>query len=221
MMSVSLNAWQHLSLNEKLSQLAPWVESLNTQQQALIHFHCQNIENQMISSVVLTGATGEENTLTLQPKGLVCAVCDKRANELGVLAQVIVPLLMGCSVHLFTYPMEKEQVKSLNLTLLMDLIPSVFSLHLFETVIPFVFAHEVRVISYQGDSGYLLGLQRAILEKEGPLISFVVDTQPQTIPILTSCDLWREFVSERVLTINVTAIGGNARLLAQTQDSDH
>lgn len=33
-MSVSLNAWQHLSLNEKWSQLAPWVESLNTQQQA-------------------------------------------------------------------------------------------------------------------------------------------------------------------------------------------
>ncbi|MDP2543816.1 hypothetical protein Q8W13_06400 [Photobacterium damselae subsp. piscicida] len=108
-MSVSLNAWQHLSLNEKWSQLAPWVESLNTQQQALISFHRQNIENQMVSSVMLTGATGEENTLTLQPKGLVCAVYDKHANELGVLAQVIVPLLIGCSVHLFTYPMEKSR----------------------------------------------------------------------------------------------------------------
>ena len=56
---------------------------------------------------------------------------------------------------------------------------------------------------------------RQLAQRDGSIITPVVETDPMNLPVLSRSDFLLRLVTERTRTINLTAIGGNASLMEQ------
>jgi RHH-type proline utilization regulon transcriptional repressor/proline dehydrogenase/delta 1-pyrroline-5-carboxylate dehydrogenase len=61
----------------------------------------------------------------------------------------------------------------------------------------------VRIVVFDGGSGARAQIEKVLAERKGPII-----------PLLSSADAPWRFATERALTINTTAAGGDVRLLS-------
>jgi RHH-type proline utilization regulon transcriptional repressor/proline dehydrogenase/delta 1-pyrroline-5-carboxylate dehydrogenase len=147
----------------------------------------------------LIGPTGESNRLSLHGRGvMICA--GKSALSLAIQA-----LLTGNTVLLVDAPSEAAEVitafeksklpKGLITSLSVPLSPSLVS------NLPSLGGVALTVGEYD-----LVRYRKAVAAREGAII-----------PLITSSQNWEYMVAERALSIDTTASGGNAKLLAANE----
>lgn len=146
--------------------------------------------------VVLPGPTGELNQLTAEPRGLFIARCD--AGDMNVhRAYIAMALLTGNSVAICGH-----QSGSLCESLVTAGVPkAVVSACSYAEALSLP---RLSGVSYVGDA--VRELNRELAARDGVIVQLIYN-EPLNAHLLS------RFITERTVTINTAAIGGNAELL--------
>ena len=143
---------------------------------------------------VLPGPTGEQNTLKLFPRGII--LCLGGDAESMLEAQARLALVAGNKILLPLSPHAQAAQKKLSA----EFPESIIEMYL-DTEVDSLIAGDIDGICVDGSQREEIGVK--VSEREGAII-----------PLLSAKDDPERFYHERTLTINTTAAGGNASLLA-------
>ncbi len=159
-------------------------------------------------SEMLTGATGESNELYHQARGLTLVVGAENAQILPVVVQLVSALLMGNQVELY-FPSEAEVAKQI-VKVLQKAGVTRGVLATGEANINDVRLAQVAVVGSVAD---VQQLAKQLSNTDGVLTQVIAVTDQVDLSEVFNPDYLQRFCTERVRTINTTAIGGNASLL--------
>lgn len=189
-----MDASARADLLSSFESFAQWVEKQNNIiEPSVIELFTRY--TQAGTTRVLPGPTGERNTYTLRPRGLILCISD---NEKDCLIQLAAVLSSGCQslwpqseLHQKLFKSLPEKVrKSISLTKNWQ-----------ETKEP------IEGVIYHGDSDQLKDVCAAIAQRKGPIISVQGFERGETNLLI------ERLVHERSLSVNTAAAGGNASLM--------
>lgn len=161
----------------------------------------------------MTGATGESNDLYLTARGKTMVIGGKSADPLAVLGQLIAALLTGNEVILH-FPTQGEMcaeaAKALYQT---GISEDVLSVANDSQTITLLHIDRLAQVAVAGTAHDVQEISQTLAATDGILTQVIAVTDKQGLSEMLTPDYLYRFVTERVLTINTTAIGGNASLL--------
>ncbi|MEZ5893599.1 MAG: bifunctional proline dehydrogenase/L-glutamate gamma-semialdehyde dehydrogenase PutA [Parvularculaceae bacterium] len=148
-----------------------------------------------MANTELPGPTGESNTLRLRPRGI--ALCLGGGADLR---QMLLCLAAGSPV----IAVESDTAKMLAAALAATSAPrGLVSLAGPHASTALLRDRRIRLVAYDGGASGRAVIETALAARKGPII-----------PLLSSLDAPWRFATERTLTINTTAAGGDVRLLS-------
>jgi RHH-type proline utilization regulon transcriptional repressor/proline dehydrogenase/delta 1-pyrroline-5-carboxylate dehydrogenase len=149
--------------------------------------------------VALVGPTGESNTLSLHPRGVALCLGDGSTDAAAAIRQAVTALALGCAVvgvQAALRPLRVALASSAAPLATLEEAPDPAAL---------AQARPLAVVALSGASAEAARpLRRALAERDGPLVPLADDSEDPA-----------PFVHERALSIDTTASGGNASLLAR------
>jgi len=149
--------------------------------------------------ITLPGPTGESNQLTLHPRGLVLCLGDGSPTPAPAIRQAVCALACGCAVvgpQDVLSPLRRALGKTAAPLAMLDGWPQAEALR---------DAPSLAVVALSGATAETArAVRMALAEREGPLAPLADDPDDAAF-----------FVHERALSIDTTASGGNATLLAK------
>ncbi len=152
----------------------------------------------LADKILLPSPTGEINELSYYPRGIiVCCADDFKTLE----KQILKCLSTGNGVFVFTNFTEEKSITYLQDQLVKNGLPKEFF-----NLLPLSLLHTTISLDIDGaviDGEYRDAVAKYLCTKGGPIL-----------PCLSVDDDIDRFVTERTVTINTTAAGGNASLLA-------
>jgi RHH-type proline utilization regulon transcriptional repressor/proline dehydrogenase/delta 1-pyrroline-5-carboxylate dehydrogenase len=145
----------------------------------------------------LPGPVGESNVYRLHPRGTVLCVA---AGAFGVLAQIGAVLATGNRARVFA-PTQRA---------LLEALPAVVRAQV--TLADRAEATACAAVLFEGEAGSLRTLARDVAALEGPVRPVLV-TSPARVGAVADDDLCCLLVTERSVSTNTAAAGGNASLM--------
>lgn len=164
-------------------------------------------------SVMLTGATGESNELYIQARGKTLVVGCESASPMSILAQLLAGLLTGNEVHLHA-PTHQDFCQ--------QAVGILHGVGISEDVLTIANDSQTEVLLQMDNlaqvavAGTLLDVKEVaaqVSQADGVLTQVIALTDLAGLSDVFNPDYLHRFTTERVKTINTTAIGGNASLL--------
>ncbi|AKJ69756.1 proline dehydrogenase/pyrroline-5-carboxylate dehydrogenase [Pandoraea thiooxydans] len=153
------------------------------------------------ATAVLPGPTGERNTYGLEPRGQVLCVA---SSPLGAQTQLAAVLATGNRAIFTARPAAKS---------LFDTLPKAFKARV--SMLPddadAGAVAELAAVLFEGDSDELRDLSRAVAQRSGPILS-VQGLAPEALAAGEDYLLER-LLTERSVSVNTAAAGGNASLM--------
>lgn len=207
--NTALSAWEDwnaVPLAERLARLKPLARQLQAPQ---VTWLLDQIAMQMGNAPTLPGPTGEANSLQWHGRGLVAIVHDESASQARVLNPLFCALATGNAVIIQRTPLtepaltvmhQDEQLAAL-VTGVADEQPALLA-H------PGIALYALSTAANQADK-----ISHQLSLREGALAQLVVDNTAEPFASQYTQDYPWRFITERTLTINTTAVGGNASLL--------
>lgn len=185
----------------------------------LTNFHLQHAEQQLAMPVLLAGITGETNQLYTQGRGVCLLVVQNNSSHsdnvtASTVAMLITALVAGNSVILCTDNTEINQLVSLLLTSI-NLPTNLIQLCEYDNYAALI-NHNISTVGYVGNHRALQQLNKQLADKPSAIANLIYETQLETPRLVHDPLLSLSFITERVKTINIAAIGGNAELLSIT-----
>lgn len=161
----------------------------------------------------MTGATGESNDLYVTARGKTMVIGDESAKTLAVLGQLMAALLTGNEVILH-YPSHDEMcveaVKALYET---GISEDVISIANDSQMVTLLYMERLAQVAVAGSQSEVQHISQTLANSDGILTQVIAVTDMEGLSDMLVPDYLYRFVTERVRTINTTAIGGNASLL--------
>ncbi|SIS43815.1 hypothetical protein [Neptunomonas antarctica] len=205
-------AWNALGAAARIVQLKKAAQELN---QPLVNWLLNNVAASMPDSVILPGPTGEANSLNWSGRGVICICADSAASDTAafdtaIAAQLFTALATGNVVIMQTVDKYAHQLHAALLnTGIGDSIAQLTSASIDE-----LSRHEgFHAYAFCGMPAPLITLNKTLSQRNGVLAQLISETEFETYPTLTSLDYPWRFVTESTLSVNTTAVGGNATLL--------
>ena len=149
--------------------------------------------------IQLPGPTGEENTLTLYPRGVLLSF--SADTEQILTKQILLALSTGNGLIIGESSATEKSTESLKV-LIKELPSGLLKLAPFDTAIALI---EGDIEGLIVDGALRPQIATLATRRQGPIL-----------PLLTAFDEPERFYHERTMTIDKTAAGGNASLLAMT-----
>lgn len=157
---------------------------------------------QFTTTVELPGPTGESNTLRLRPRGVALCLGGGKSRS-DDLKQMLLCLAAGSPV----IALDTDDAKSLASTLVAAGAPkgvlSIAGPHASRALLR---DKRLRLAVFEGGTEARASIETVLAERKGAII-----------PLLSSVDAPWRFATERTLTINTTAAGGDVRLLSLSE----
>lgn len=160
----------------------------------------------------LSGATGESNDLYLAPRGKSMVLGTESASATAVLGQLVAVLLTGNEVILRFH---QQQVCEQAIAALQEagVYSGVMSIANDSELTTLLHISRLAVIAAAGSLPQLAQIGQNLAETDGILTQLVPVTDLEGLSQMFAPDYLERFCSERVKTVNTTAIGGNASLI--------
>ncbi|MGO1965282.1 MAG: 1-pyrroline-5-carboxylate dehydrogenase [Moraxellaceae bacterium] len=161
----------------------------------------------------LTGATGESNDLYVTARGKTMIIGAESVKVLPVLGQLVAALLTGNEVILHC-PSQievcEEAAKALYETGISDDVLSVAN---DSQTITLLYIDRLAQVAVAGSNSEVQDISQELANTDGILTQVISVTDMDGLSEMLTPDYLHRFVTERVKTVNTTAIGGNASLL--------
>lgn len=181
-----------------------------------IFAHLLNQATQLDKRTVLTGATGESNELYIQARGKTLVVGSSNAQILPMLAQVLAALLTGNCVTVCC-PSIKKMTDAIVLLqqagVPKDVVNFDNSTEFDELFDELLADRNLAQVAMVAGFEEVQQLCAKLSKTDGMLTQVIAITDMQNCQEVFAPDYLHRFTTERVCTINTTAIGGNASLL--------
>lgn len=161
----------------------------------------------------MVGATGESNDLYVTARGKTMVIGSESARAMAVLGQLIAALLTGNEVILHCpsqVEMCNEAAKILYETGISDDVLSVAN---DSQTITLLHIDRLAQVAVSGNGSEIQTISQELAKTDGILTQVIAVSDMEGLSEMLTPDYLHRFVTERVKTINTTAIGGNASLL--------
>lgn len=161
----------------------------------------------------MVGATGESNDLYVTARGKTMVIGSESARAMAVLGQLIAALLTGNEVILHCPSQDEmcnEAAKILYETGISDDVLSVAN---DSQTITLLHIDRLAQVAVSGNGSEIQTISQELSKTDGILTQVIAVSDMEGLSEMLTPDYLHRFVTERVKTINTTAIGGNASLL--------
>jgi RHH-type proline utilization regulon transcriptional repressor/proline dehydrogenase/delta 1-pyrroline-5-carboxylate dehydrogenase len=158
----------------------------------------ETLLDELITTIELPGPTGESNTLKIRGRGV--ALCLGGGDQAR---QILTALAAGNTV----ISVECAEAQSISKALHQAGAPKgLLSIISADASHGLLLDNRVRAVIYDGGGSARAQIEQVLCERKGPVV-----------PLLSSLDEPWRFATERTLTINTTAAGGDVRLLSLSE----
>ena len=205
--------WNHTEFCYKKQK----VETISTQltQELNKVFHYQLIQSETVvdKTKSLISPTGETNELYTQGRGVSLLVEDAEENNStkALVAMLAAMLIAGNSVIICSNSTAiKELVDNINTKL--DL-PKGLLQQVEKNGYKSLIEQDIRNLAFIGKPTEAAKINQALAIRPNAIVGLVAETDLTALPNSKDPMLILRFITEKVRTVNITAIGGNAMLL--------
>ncbi|WP_136680461.1 proline dehydrogenase [Neptunomonas sp. XY-337] len=205
----ALSAWERWNQHGIAARAEILRQATQTLQQPVAPWLIKQALDVMTPSIELPGPTGESNTLIWEGRGVVAVCAQTKGADDALIAQLVTALLTGNVVlAAVDHPVVQHLQAALTAADFADVLVAV------EAPLEALAACEpISLYAFCGEPRDTLALNRNLAQRDGCLAQLVaLSTDEPLAHQLTEDFLWR-FVTEATITINTTAVGGNASLL--------
>lgn len=161
----------------------------------------------------MTGATGESNDLYVTARGKTIVMGGESAKTMAVLGQLLAALLTGNEVILHCLSQEDMCNEAAKILYDAGISDDVLSVANDSQTITLLHIDRLAQVAIVGSASEAQAIAQTLANADGILTQVIAVTDMNDLSDMLSSDYLYRFVTERVRTINTTAIGGNASLL--------
>ncbi|MEI6896281.1 MAG: hypothetical protein V5786_02120 [Psychromonas sp.] len=211
--------WNDTLLEQRSEYLLKWANLLASQAEfgslsaQMVDYQVQQGFPLINDRQLMPGPTGESNELYSAGRGMFLVSAHEGAPIEGLIGQICSVLLAGNSLVLST--MQPSLMMDIKSSLLAAGIPeNVVAITPYSELELFIKTQEIAGVAYIGEQKMINTLDSLLAYKEGLLAQLIFEADLVNFSTITAPDYILRFISERTRTINVTAVGGNATLLA-------
>ena len=211
-------AWRLLTATERASYLELAVPKLalltgNANKARRLFAHLLSKASMLDEVQRMTGATGESNDLYVTARGKTMVIGGESAKTMAILGQLVAALLTGNEVILHC-PSQDEMCKAAVKALYeAGISDDVISIANDSQTVTLLHIDRLAQVAVAGSRAELQAISQMLASTEGILTQVIGVTDMDGLTEMLAPDYLYRFVTERVRTINTTAIGGNASLL--------
>ncbi|MFD1382904.1 hypothetical protein ACFQ45_05985 [Rhodanobacter aciditrophus] len=207
-----LEAWNNLGVVTRAEQLKSAAEKFSGATRSMALWQLDNAIHEIGEALVLPGPTGESNVLSTHGRGpfLITAQEDQADSNLqtALVGQTFAALVAGNPV--VTVGPEGQAI--------MDALAPFVPEGVIQNVArsaedSLIEALDLAGIATVCDSDHAQVLYQRLANKTGLLCQLVEENDAQTLPVISAPHYILRFVTEKTVSTNTTAIGGNATLL--------
>ena len=163
---------------------------------------------------VMPGPTGETNTLSAVGRGAFVIAADSEVPITAIVGFITCALVAGNSVIL---ALSDQPIIADHLCMSLKEVgfkKSVVCHVPYSELDELMKETSIAGVAFIGASAHAMDINQSLASRQGQISPLIVETDLQTLSTLTDSYLIYRFISEKTQTINVTAVGGNAPLLA-------
>ncbi len=161
----------------------------------------------------MVGATGESNDLYVTARGKTMVIGGESAKTMAVLGQLIAALLTGNEVILHCPSQDEMCVEAVKVLYETGISEDVISIANDSQTVTLLYIDSLAQVAVAGNPSEVQAISQELANTDGILTQVIAVTDMEGLSDMLTPDYLYRFVTERVKTINTTAIGGNATLL--------
>lgn len=217
---VSWPAWNALSCEQRGEMLLRWAELIEQQSQSgviaakMIRFQVKQGSIIIGNKILMPGPTGESNELSTSGRGVFVIHCNSDASLTAVVAMIAAALLAGNCIILSLPAGTKELPSKFMPSFAMAGFPEyVIQGSEANLVEQLVADPSMAGVAFVGSVDQSIGLSRLLAARTGLLAQLITEIDDTSLSTVTDNYFVLRFITEKTCTINITAVGGNAKLL--------
>lgn len=161
----------------------------------------------------MNGATGESNELYVTARGKTMVIGGESAKALVILGQLVAALLTGNEVILHCPSQEEMCLEAVKALYEAGISEDVISIANDSQLVTLLHMDRLSQVAVAGITSEVQSISQELANTDGILTQVIAVTDMDGLAEMLTPDYLYRFVTERVRTINTTAIGGNATLL--------
>lgn len=214
-------AWNDLGGQVRADKLLHWADIMSSEislglNAAKIAKYQINQGLPLISEEkLMPGPTGESNHLYTSGRGVFIVSCNDVASSVALVGMITSALVAGNCVVISVSAQNIEVANKLLSTLLLACIPtSVVQVAPIDSMALLINEFATAGVVYAGDSAESAKINQQLASREGGLAQLISEVDLSLFSYITDRYYILRFITEKTRTINITAIGGNAALLA-------
>ena len=214
-------AWNTIEIEQRITLISQWSELLKLQHSLglmpgqMVDFHSLHAVPLISSGEEMPGPTGESNLLSTVGRGPFVIMAEQGTPITAFIAMLSCALVAGNSVVMAFLPEYEDIISTLEQVCAFSNIEmpiiTVENLSALEQVIVEPAIAGVAFVGYEVEA---IRLNRVLAERDGQIALLIVETDLEGLTMVRDQSLVLRFLTEKTLTTNVTAVGGNATLLA-------
>jgi len=206
--SVMRQLLAHLSTDKTLASIFDQLDStiVQARQQLL------RIENKLALPLQLPGPTGESNTLSFEPRGVLVSLFDHQSNFENWILSVITALAAGNSLVAVIEDAQQQKIAN-------QLIEAIKATGINENVFTVVSMNQLnQILADDNISGAIVDSDS---DWQGYLASEIAKRVGEILPVICEVNteqLYYRLVTEKTVSIDTTAAGGNTSLMTMSEE---
>ncbi|MBP2281130.1 delta 1-pyrroline-5-carboxylate dehydrogenase [Psychrobacter sp. PL15] len=161
----------------------------------------------------MTGATGESNDLYVTARGKTMVIGGESAKTMAVLGQLIAALVTGNEVILHCPSQDEMCIEAVKVLYETGIDNDVISIANDSQTVTLLYIDRLAQVAVAGSPAEVQAVSQELANTDGILTQVIAVTDMGGLSDMLTPDYLYHFTTERVRTINTTAIGGNASLL--------
>jgi len=214
-------SWNAIDIEQRVSLISQWSELLKLQHSLgllpgqMVDFHSQHAEPLISSGEEMPGPTGESNVLSTSGRGPFVIIAEADTPITAFIALLSCALVAGNSVVIAALPEYQDIINTLTQTCrFSDVEMPVLTLDDRAQLDNLIKEPAIAGVGFVGSEQEAINVNRVLANRDGQIGLLVAETDLQGLQLVRDQSLVLRFITEKTLTTNVTAVGGNATLLA-------
>ena len=213
--------WNAIDIEQRITLISQWSELLKLQHSLgllpgqMVDFHSLHAVPLISSGEEMPGPTGESNILSTSGRGPFVIMAEQDVPIEAFIALVSCALVAGNSVIMAALPEHEDIISTLEqVCTFSDIEMPILAVKDNNELENIIISPAIAGVGYVGSEAEAIRLNRVLANRDGQIALLVVETDLEGLQMVRDQSLVLRFITEKTLTTNVTAVGGNATLLA-------
>ena len=223
--------WNQIPVNKRADQIKIWAEKLSeglglegkdlettsaeNNLLSMVNYQLREAPPLIEKTELMPGPTGESNELYTSGRGTFLVTSNESAPIVAIIGLAVGALLAGNAV-IFCLPQNKKELcnQIVDASLASGINEKTIQNADFSDINDLIENENIAGVAFAGDDVASLKINKQLAIRKGIIAQLIIENDFQEFTTLTDQYFIYRFITERTRTINVTAVGGNATLLA-------